>query len=81
SSTRIADLHHDMGVPVVSVAKLKKAEGFLSDETLFQFALAELYFSVDRFKEAAVIYETLLASGINEMSGISMQERLGQSLS
>ena len=77
----IADLYQVIGIPEVSEAKLKEAAGLLPDEPLIQFALAELYFSVDRFKEAAVIYETLLASGINEMSGISMQERLGQSLS
>ncbi|MCZ2164749.1 tetratricopeptide repeat protein, partial [Enterococcus faecium] len=77
----IADLYQVIGIPEVSEAKLKEAAGLLPDEPLIQFALAELYFSVDRFKEAAVVYETLLASGINEISGISMQERLGQSLS
>lgn len=77
----VADLYQVIGIPEVSEAKLKEAASLLPDEPLIQFALAELYFSVDRFKEAAVIYDNLLNSQIKEISGISMQERLGQSLS
>ncbi|MGM9903872.1 hypothetical protein A5844_000364 [Enterococcus sp. 10A9_DIV0425] len=77
----IADLYQVIGIPEVSEAKLKEAALLLPEEPLIQFALAELYFSVDRFKESSVIYERLLANGINEISGISLQERLGQSLS
>ena len=77
----IADLYQVIGIPEVSEAKLKEAAALLPDEPLIQFALAELYFSVDRFAEAATIYQLLLSSNIDEISGISMQERLGQSLS
>ncbi|EOH89639.1 tetratricopeptide repeat protein [Enterococcus villorum] len=77
----IADLYQVIGIPEVSEAKLKEAATLLPDEPLIQFALAELFFSVDRFAEAATIYEKLLASNIKEVSGISMQERFGQSLS
>lgn len=77
----LADLYQVIGIPEVSEAKLKEAASLLPDEPLIQFALAELYFSVDRFKEAAVIYDTLSNSDITEISGISMQERLGTSLS
>lgn len=77
----IADLYQVIGIPEVSEAKLKEAATLLPDEPLIQFALAELFFSVDRFVEAATIYEKLLASNIKEVSGISMQERFGQSLS
>ena len=77
----IADLYQVIGIPEVSEAKLKEAAVLLPEEPLIQFALAELYFSVDRFKEAAMIYERLLSSDIDEISGISMQERMGQSLS
>lgn len=77
----IADLYQVIGIPEVSEAKLKEVATLLPDEPLIQFALAELFFSVDRFAEAATIYEKLLASNIKEVSGISMQERFGQSLS
>ncbi|WP_301356691.1 tetratricopeptide repeat protein [Enterococcus spodopteracolus] len=77
----IADLYQVIGIPEVSEAKLKEAAKLLPEEPLIRFALAELYFSVDRFNEASALYEMLLANGIEEISSISMQERLGQSLS
>lgn len=77
----IADLYQVIGIPEVSEVKLKEAAVLLPEEPLIQFALAELYFSIDRFKEATAIYERLLSSDINEISGISIQERMGQSLS
>ncbi|MEY8444893.1 tetratricopeptide repeat protein [Enterococcus ratti] len=77
----IADLYQVIGIPEVSEAKLKEAAALLPEESLIQFALAELYFSVDRFKEAAMIYERLLTIGVDEFSGVSIQERFGQSLS
>ncbi|MFV0560874.1 MAG: tetratricopeptide repeat protein [Enterococcus sp.] len=76
-----ADLYQVIGIPEVSEAKLKEAANLLPDEPLIQFALAELYFSVNRFKEAATIYETLINSDIEELSNVSMQERLGNALS
>lgn len=74
-------MYQVIGIPEVSEAKLKEAAKLLPEEPLIQFALAELYFSVDRFNEASALYEMLLANGIEEISSISMQERLGQSLS
>lgn len=50
-----ADLYQVLGVPEVSEAKLKEAARILPDESLIQFALAELYFSMDRLNEAEFI--------------------------
>lgn len=76
-----ADLYQVLGIPEVSEAKLKEAAALLPEEELLQFALAELYFSMDRFAEAIAIYQSLLSQGKRNLSGISIMERLGTSLS
>lgn len=77
----LADLYQVIGIPEVSEIKLKEAVVLLPDESLIQFALAELYFSMDRFEEAIMIYSRLFEEEIQEISNISLQERIGQSLS
>src|SRR5699024_7357743 len=62
-------------------AKLKEAARILPDESLIEFALAELYFSINKFDEAQFIYHRLLAKGETAINNVSLQERLGTSLS
>lgn len=76
-----ADLYQMIGVPEVSEAKLTEAAKILPDEPLIQFALAELFFTTERFGEAATIYQILLNSNITEMADILLEERLGTALS
>lgn len=76
-----ADLYQVLGIPEVSESKLKEASRILPDEALIQFALAELYLSMDRFNEAAFIYQHLLELGEEEINHVSIKERLGTTLS
>lgn len=76
-----ADLYQVLGIPEVSENKLKEASGILPDEPLVQFALAELYLSMDRFNEAAFIYQHLLELGEEKINNVSIRERLGTTLS
>lgn len=77
----LADMYQVLDIPEVSEAKLNEAAKLLPDEPLIQFALAELYFTTDRFNDAATIYQILLNSQITEMANVSMEERLGSALS
>lgn len=76
-----ADLYQMIGIPEVSEAKLTEAAKILPDEPLIQFALAELFFTTERFGEAVTIYQILLNSNITEMADILLEERLGTALS
>lgn len=76
-----ADLYQVLGIPEVSEAKLKEASRILPDEPLLQFALAELYLTMDRLSEAEFIYQHLLEIGEDEMNNVSVRERLGTTLS
>ncbi|WP_122646781.1 tetratricopeptide repeat protein [Enterococcus mediterraneensis] len=76
-----ADLYQVLGIPEVSEAKLNEAAKILPDEPLIQFALAELYFNSDRFSDAATLYQLLLNAGVQELAGVSLEERLGSALS
>ncbi|GEQ48857.1 tetratricopeptide repeat protein [Tetragenococcus koreensis] len=76
-----ADLYQVLGIPEVSEAKLKEASHILPDEPLVQFALAELYLSMDRMNEAEFIYQHLLELGEDEINNVSIRERLGTTLS
>ncbi|KAF1304239.1 MULTISPECIES: tetratricopeptide repeat protein [Enterococcus] len=76
-----ADLYQVLGIPEVSEAKLNEAAKLLPDEPLIQFALAELYFTTERFSEAATLYQMLLAAKVKEMANVSLEERLGSALS
>src|SRR5699024_12769564 len=76
----LADLYQVLGMTEVSEAKLKEAARILPDESLIEFALAELYFSINKFDEAQFIYHRLLAKGETAINNVSLQERLGTSL-
>lgn len=76
-----ADLYQVLGIPEVSEAKLKEASRILPDEPLIQFALAELYLTMDRLSEAEFIYQHLLEIGEEEINNVSIKERLGTTLS
>ncbi|EPH61104.1 tetratricopeptide repeat protein [Enterococcus entomosocium] len=76
-----ADLYQLIGIPEVSEAKLKEAQSLVPEEPLIRFALAELAFSTDRYQEAVDLYQGLLEEDITDISGISIVERTGTSLS
>lgn len=76
-----ADLYQVIGIPEVSEAKLKEAQRILPDEPLIQFALGELYFVNGQFREATEMYQVLLEDQVTEISAVSMNERIGSSLS
>ncbi|OTN90465.1 TPR domain-containing protein [Enterococcus sp. 7E2_DIV0204] len=76
-----ADLYQVIGIPEVSEAKLKEAQRLMPDEPLILFALGELYFSNGQFQEAATAYQELLEGQVAEISNVSINERLGSTLS
>ncbi|MHC5218036.1 tetratricopeptide repeat protein [Enterococcus sp. LJL128] len=76
-----ADMYQVMGIPEVSEAKLKEAQQLLPDELLIRFALGELYFVTGQFAEAIEEYTELSAAGEVDISGVSINERLGTSYS
>jgi hypothetical protein len=55
-----ADLYQLIGIPEVSEAKLLEAQKLLPKESLIRFALAELYFSTDRYKKRLSFIRSLL---------------------
>lgn len=76
-----ADLYQVIGIPEVSEVKLKEAQRLMPDEPLILFALGELYFSNGQFQEAATAYQELLEGQVAEISNVSINERLGSTLS
>lgn len=76
-----ADLYQLLGIPEVSEAKLKEAQQLSPEEPLILFALGELYFSNGQLKAAVSIYMELLAREIQQLAGVSINERLGNCLS
>lgn len=76
----LADLYQLLEMPEVSEAKLQEAKQILPAEPMFDFALAELYFSLNRFQEAAEIYQQLLQKA-TPIAEEQLLERLGTVLS
>uniref|UniRef100_UPI00403F3D24 tetratricopeptide repeat protein n=1 Tax=Candidatus Enterococcus willemsii TaxID=1857215 RepID=UPI00403F3D24 len=76
-----ADLYQVLGIPEVSEAKLKEAAQLLPEESLIQFALAELYFSTDKFAEAEQLYRLLFSGEEQSIANVSIAERIGSALS
>ena len=74
-----ADLYQSMGLYEVSEQKLLTALKIAPQESVVQFAMAELYFTENKFQLAITFYEKLLAAQITEMAGISIHERLAAS--
>ncbi|QIL46608.1 tetratricopeptide repeat protein [Vagococcus coleopterorum] len=75
----LADLYQVLGVPEVSEKKIKEAKQILPEEPVLDLALAELYFTMDRFQEAADLYLKLNQSELPE--GVSVDDRIGSALS
>lgn len=76
-----ADLYQVLGIPEVSESKLKEAQQLMPEEELIVFALGELYFTNGQLKEAVKVYQDLLEDKITSISSVSINERLGSSLS
>lgn len=74
-----ADLYQSMGLYEVSEQKLLTALKIAPQEPVVQFAMAELYFTENKFQLAITFYEKLLAAQITKMAGISIHERLAAS--
>ncbi|KKB37644.1 tetratricopeptide repeat protein [Bacillus thermotolerans] len=77
----LADLYQMQGLYEVSEQKIQAAYELLPDEPVVQFALAELYLEQGRFLEAVRFYKGLLSGGTQEIAGISIYQRLAESLS
>ncbi|OCA92758.1 tetratricopeptide repeat protein [Pseudobacillus wudalianchiensis] len=77
----LADLYQMQGLYEVSEQKLQAANELLPDEPVIQFALAEFYSEQGRFLEAIRLYKQLLTGGQQEIAGISIDQRLAESLS
>lgn len=75
----LADLYQVLGLPEVSEKKIKEAKMIVPNEPILNLALAELYFTMDRFQEAADLYRQLVMNELPE--GISVNDRLGAALS
>lgn len=75
-----ADVYQSMGLYEVSEQKLLEAIRLYPDEEVIKFALAELYFAQGNFEKALNLYEVLIDNDMTELSGISIYERMGDSL-
>ena len=74
-----ADLYQTQGMFDVSEQKLLKAYQLAPDEPVIQFALAELYFDIKKYREAIKLYINLIKQGITELSKVNIVQRLGVS--
>lgn len=74
-----ADLYQTQGMFDVSEQKLLKAYQLAPDEEVIQFALAELYFDIKKYREAINLYLNLIKNGTVELSRVNLVQRLGVS--
>ncbi|MGX7419240.1 tetratricopeptide repeat protein [Carnobacterium gallinarum] len=72
-----ADLYQVQGLYEVSEQKLLLAKEILPEEPILTFALAELYFVMGKYAQAIYNYQELVDTGLNEMSGIFLEHRIG----
>lgn len=77
----LADLYQVQGLPEVSEQKLLEAKELTDNDSVVQFALSELYFSLGRYLEAIRGYETLQKEGYEEFVGIRLDGRIGSAYS
>ncbi len=75
-----ADLYQVLGIPEVSEAKLKEALEYVDEQSVILFALAELYFTTDRYQEAYEYYQKVDAKHF-DLPSVSLIERQGVALS
>ncbi|WP_181190415.1 tetratricopeptide repeat protein [Bombilactobacillus bombi] len=71
-----ADLYQTIGLYEVSEQKLQEALKLNTKEPVIQFALAELYFTENKFSQAVIFYEKLIEQGHKDFSGISLIQRV-----
>ena len=76
-----ADIYQVLGIPEVSIQKLKEAIELSPDDDILVFALAELYYHIGEYEQAVPRYQKLLNDGQQNITDISINERLGTSLS
>lgn len=74
----LADLYQVQGLFEVSEAKLLEAKQLNPNETIIDFALGELYFSIGDHKKAIIYYEKVL-SQTKKIGQVSINERLAES--
>lgn len=74
-----ADLYQLIDIPEAAEQKLLQAEKILPGEPLINFALAELYFSLQQYQKAATYYLVLILDQNEEIAGQNIAERLGVS--
>ncbi|WP_290033955.1 tetratricopeptide repeat protein [Ligilactobacillus cholophilus] len=72
-----ADLYQTQGIFDVSEQKLLKAYQLAPDEPVIQFALAELYYDIKKYREAINFYIKLIKEGITELSQVNLVQRIG----
>lgn len=75
-----ADLYQVLGIPEVSEAKLNEALEYVEEKSVILFALAELYFTTDRYQEALEYYRQVDEREFN-LPSVSLVERQGVALS
>ena len=75
-----ADLYQIQGLFEVSEKKLMAAKQKMPDETIIDFALAELYFSQGEYKKAISFYQNVLIEN-ETLAGVNIHARLASSLS
>ncbi len=73
----LADYYQMQGLFEVAEKRINEALAILPDESLLQFAKAELLFETGRFLEAARLYEELHEQQ-EDFAGISLVERLAE---
>lgn len=73
----LADLYQVQGLFEVSESKLLEAKQLNPNESIIDFALGELYFSIGDYKKAIIHYEKL-QSEMNVLGEISINERLAE---
>ena len=75
-----ADIYQVLELPEVAELKLRRAQELLPEDDVVKFALAELLYSLNRFLEAASLYQDLLNDDEAEIGGVAIEERYGISL-
>ncbi len=77
SLLQLADLYQAQGLFEVSEQKLLEAKQLKPTETIIDFALAELLFSIGQYNRAIPFYEKVIATE-KDINNISMKERLAE---
>ena len=74
-----ADLYQTQGMFEVSEQKLLEAYKLAPNEEVICFALAELYYNIKKYEQAAKFYLELIQAGTFEFSKVNLVQRLGVS--